>query len=559
MQRSSGPWLLGPGPDLVFGCGVGYLVLFPLLLLVLRLTLTDLGAGWIAFTGLVTLLTNSPHYGATLLRVYERREDRRRYAFFAIWISLLIWAAFAAATRVTWIGSVLVTLYLLWAPWHFGAQNYGLALMFLGRGGVRVDPVTKRLLHLSILLSFLLTFLIASAATPTVGLNGIPDDGPGVIYRFISLGIPDGFVALAMPAVGLVYAACSVAAFARLRRRAASWAALAPALLLMLLQASWFSMPALIHWATPAWDPFLTFHVFWFAVAHSVQYLWVTVYYARRSDPPERTGSFLWKCALAGIGITTFPALLFAPGLLGTRPADMGLLFLLFSTVNVHHFMLDGVIWKLRDGRVAKVLLRTEPEASAPITPGSGWSPLRLGAWALGTVSVVVAVATIALDLEYRRALERRDAARFERAVTGLTWVGRESAEARINLARKLLLVGETERGLAEVERSLVLKPTPDAFATLGWLRGSGGDLEGAVEAYRSGLELDPDQKDLVLYLASAYAELDHGDRALEVLEEAALRWPRDPSVRRSLLLARRGRLPAEGLHDADRLPEPGS
>ncbi len=34
------------------------------------------------------------------------------------------------------------------------------------------------------------------------------------------------------------------------------------------------------------------------------------------------------------------------------------------AVVNIHHFILDGVVWKLRDPRVSKVLTSTQESAS---------------------------------------------------------------------------------------------------------------------------------------------------------------------------------------------------
>ncbi len=61
-------------PDLLFGCGVAYAAVFLLLSVAgdpMRAVLP------IALVPLFNLVTSAPHYGATLLRVYERREDRR--------------------------------------------------------------------------------------------------------------------------------------------------------------------------------------------------------------------------------------------------------------------------------------------------------------------------------------------------------------------------------------------------------------------------------------------------------------------------------------------------
>jgi hypothetical protein len=51
------------------------------------------------------------------------------------------------------------------------------------------------------------------------------------------------------------------------------------------------------------------------------------------------------------------PVVLFAPEALGTFSFDAGLAMLVGSAANIHHFILDGVIWKLRSRPVARVLL----------------------------------------------------------------------------------------------------------------------------------------------------------------------------------------------------------
>lgn len=77
------PWLFGPAADLLLGFGLGYAVLVGVLA-----SLPTHPQELQRWETLATLVTGMPHYGATLLRVYERRGDRRRYALFAIWASL---------------------------------------------------------------------------------------------------------------------------------------------------------------------------------------------------------------------------------------------------------------------------------------------------------------------------------------------------------------------------------------------------------------------------------------------------------------------------------------
>ena len=64
---SSAPWLFGPIPDLLLGCGLLYVTLFVAFLFV-GPQIRNAQAHYI-FPALILLLSG-PHYGATLLRVY---------------------------------------------------------------------------------------------------------------------------------------------------------------------------------------------------------------------------------------------------------------------------------------------------------------------------------------------------------------------------------------------------------------------------------------------------------------------------------------------------------
>lgn len=90
-------WLFGPWPDLLFGCGLLYAVVFGIFLVAgpeLRSAQPSL------LFPLLILALGVPHYGATLLRVYERRRDRRAYVGFSVWATLVVLALFLAGLRL---------------------------------------------------------------------------------------------------------------------------------------------------------------------------------------------------------------------------------------------------------------------------------------------------------------------------------------------------------------------------------------------------------------------------------------------------------------------------
>ena len=538
VQRSEGAWLWGPAPDLLLGCGLGY-VLFVLVLLLG-------GAGWIAGSASVGiavmgLVTNAPHYGATLMRVYEQRADRRKYAFFTIYVTLALALLFVAGLHVVWVGSALITLYITWSPWHFAGQNYGLALMFLRRRGIDVPAALKHLFYASFICSFLLVFLLAHGPIQALGIFPVPSFQREV-YGFLALGLPELPTQVALVAVAIAYVGSLGGAIVMLLRRARA-RDLAPTLCLVALQAMWFSVPAAL-----AASGALTFTSFalssvWIAFAHSLQYLWVTSYYARRSEGSRGLPSYLLRALAWGSAVTVFPALAFAPALLGTLSFHAGLAILLFAIVNLHHFLLDGAIWKLRDGRVASVLLRSEEEGGTRGSPIVGERVSGIGlrvVYAVGAACVAVGFFGLwENQFGVIAALERGDLSRVARANERLTWIGRESHAVHQQLGRKLAQRKQWQSALRHYERSLEIQPSVQAWFTLAELRVDTGDPEAAREAVESSLALGPDHLLSLTLLARVSSELGDPTRAREALERAVALVPGNHAIRASLVRAR--------------------
>ncbi|MGH0028206.1 MAG: tetratricopeptide repeat protein [Myxococcota bacterium] len=541
-------WLFGPVPDLLLGCGGAHV----LLVLLFALPVVQQGVDpWLVLgAALISQVTNTPHYGATLLRVYEHRSERRRFALFSVWITLALIGLFVAGLHWALLGSILLTAYATWSPWHFSGQNYGLSLMLLRRRGVDVDAGTKRLFYASFLLSFALTALLLHTEAGTIALAPVPAAVSGQ-YTFLSLGLPDTFSRAIFPLLGGAYLAVVGATGMRLLREGGTLRDLAPAAALVATQALWFSFPALLRYMDAFTTENIAFGAFGVSIAHSVQYLWVTSYYAVNADRGERVGSFLGKTLLAGAAVVVFPALLFAPGLLGTVPFNAGLGILLFSVVNLHHFILDGAIWKLRDGPVARVLLRSPSEAAPAAEQAVDTrGPWRTAVFAAGALAFGVAVFH-AFEIEFgiNRALRSRDLARVDEATRHLRWIGRADYRIHQQLAdalaqetwRRAVADGSAGRdtdfsdALAHYEESLRIYESAPAWLGLGNVRYTQGDYAGAREAYEAVLRVNPRHFRALNRLGELW--LAQGDlvRARASLERAAALAPRDARIRTAL------------------------
>jgi hypothetical protein len=509
-------WLFGPAPDLLLGCGLAYVALFGVFL-----AAGDWWAGaapaWLA--PLCVLALSLPHYGATLVRVYEHASDRRAYSIFTVWATLALAAAFVAGVYSPAVGSVLLTLYLSWSPWHYTGQNYGLAVMFLRRRGFAPDGAAKRWIHASFALSFALTLCVMHESSSWADTRVLPQTGPAL--HFVAVGVPGS--AWLVPAVALAWVASSAVALGWMVRRAGAEAL--PAALLVVTQSLWFAVPAaVLHWRVlPGIAPLdpasVTVFLVWIAIGHAVQYLWVTAYYARAASDWRGLGPWLGKTLAAGALVWTVPVALFAAGPLRAPSYETGLAFLVASVVNLHHFVLDGAIWKLRHHRIARVLIASA--AAEPEERGvGGW--LRTSVWALAAASLLVAVLVFAAE---SFVLPRALAGEPDRAATvldALAVVGRDASHPRAQVAAALAANGRNAEALAQFRRSAELRPSAQTFANLALVHARLGETDQSLRAQDRALELDPSDPALLQFVALLSERQGDAARARELRERAA-------------------------------------
>ena len=516
-------WLFGAVPDLLLGCGLGYAIVLAALCFYGPTVRDSLSPGVLPF---VTVLIGAPHYGATLLRVYERREDRRAYALFAVHATWILALLFVVATRWIFLGSLLLTVYLTWSPWHYTGQNYGLAVMFLRRRGVALDAVTKRWLYVAFVLSYGVVFVALHSHAP--GAEYTPPFYVAEGYRVLSLDLPSAagsvlfYVALGGSALATVVAAL------RLLRRA-SLRAIGPSLALVGTQALWFGLPVamrrfgVLGGLEPFAPQYAGWYFLWAALAHSIQYVWVTSYFARSAKGFPGLAPYFGKVLLAGAAIWCVPALLFAPDLLGRIPYDAGLSALVATVVNLHHFVLDGAIWKLRDGRIARILVRSETPGGASAPPAArGLLRPAVAVWALGALSLFVFAASFfETEIGLRTAYLRDDVARMRTALQRLDWMGRESAANHLNFGRVLAGRGDPAAAIREYQRSVELFPGPDAWiAEADALERLGRSRE-ARTAIERALARAPDEPALLYRAGSMANRAGDRDQAIARLEKA--------------------------------------
>jgi tetratricopeptide (TPR) repeat protein len=305
----------------------------------------------------------------------------------------------------------------------------------------------------------------------------------------------------------------------------------------LLTQFVWFVLPsALKNWlpygGPPIFVPGYEQYAFtWMALGHAVQYLWITAYFARATGRVSSTASFYGRAAVCGFSVWALPLLLFAPGLLGSLPYDAGLASVTAAVVNLHHFLLDGVIWKLRQSRVGGVLL-SPSRASAD--PGARAAlPLARPLVAAGVVSLAVLLFGMAEEeFGLARRLSRGDVAGAESSLDRLAWIGRDSAHIRAQLGARRMKEGDPKAAVRQLEIGVKIFPTASGWIHLGEARASQGKSRGSMEAYGNALVLESGNVTAKLLLALAHADLGETFEARALLKECDRRDADTPAMR---------------------------
>jgi tetratricopeptide (TPR) repeat protein len=520
------PWIYSPTLDLIVGCGAWSA---PLLLLAFFASRYDSQA-WIVGFYFVALLFNYPHFMATVYRAYHTHREFAKYRIFTLHTAVLLLIAGVVAHLWYPLLPFLFTLYIYWSPWHYTGQNFGLLMMFARRSGISPTVTERRALRLAFVASFAILLLSFNTGSSNDAL-------------ILSLGLAAKITLPLRVALAAVFFIATGWAFSSLLRRA-TFRALIPSMLLSLTQFLWFLLPALIELVTSRGVPQTRYSSGILAVLHSTQYLWITSYYQRKEA--RAAGDARWKFFTYLLTLVAGGIALFIPGpwiVSRLFHADFATSLLTFTAlVNIHHFILDGALWKLRDSRVSSLLVSSdqsappqEAVAKTGIVAAARWfagptPPAR----ALRIAIVVGMFAVAALDqlhfylanrtdrldsLQRAASLNPDDSTVQLRLAHAAELVGQrdrqmialrraaqinpESRSVQENFARGLVESGNTQEAYAHYLRIVDRWPTDaDARVNIGLLAHQLGHYDEAADHWQRAIAVDPQQSLAQLYLA---------------------------------------------------------
>ncbi len=560
-KPAAGPWIYSPWLDLLVGCGAWSA---PLLAIAAWVPATHKHEWGMAFY-VLALVFNYPHFMATIYRAYHTREDFTRYKFFTLHVTLLLAVTGILLHASPRIFPWVFTLYICWSPWHYTGQNFGLLMMFARRAGAQVTPGERQWLHAA----FWASYLMLLASFETGGSND---------PLILSLGLPAKLTLPMRVGLGAAFAAFSFLAFRPIVRRTSLRAMAAP-LTLVVTQFLWFVLPTLLELRASAQIPQTRYSSGILAVLHSAQYIWITSYYQQREA--RAAGQSGWRLAGYFLTLVAGGIALFIPGpwlVSFLFHFDFTTSFLIFTAVvNIHHFILDGALWKLRDSRIANLLIdrssdeRGTEEHSAGRTRGFAgrlfqthafrvalaavlflWGGLDQIHFALGTDEGNLASLSRASRMNpYDSALEARiasaetKAGRRGEAVAALSRaiaISPHNAALQHACARAMLEDGRYADAYEHYRKMLEIFPRDtDALVNIGVLAAQLGRPEEALDSWERAIDVNPNLPNAQLYTAEALdqrgepaAAARHWDAFLRL----AAAHPDDPAAAPEQLLS---------------------
>jgi hypothetical protein len=294
----------------------------------------------------LTLMFVGPHYAATYRRAFTSRAILRAHPVVTLVVPVLLLAWAGAAIR--WphpIGIAFFATYVVWSGYHYSGQSLGLAMLYPLRQGARLTPPEKRLVAFPLYLSWIVSVvglfrLEVAARNPAYALSRAAFATTTLPARVLVVG-----------AGAMVTSLGSVAWLAVRRRRAG--VPLPPAVWgVIVTQLMWFGVGL--------WNPF--FNVILVPIFHGAQYLSITSWHQTRGRGAPFFAIYAVTVLLLGLVIN--------PGLSAAGRAWAGdgpvVAAAVLSFLNLHHFLMDGRIWRLRERKVAE---------SFAVTPAVGRAP----------------------------------------------------------------------------------------------------------------------------------------------------------------------------------------
>jgi hypothetical protein len=350
------PWILHPAIDLLFCCG-GFLCVLLVVLLASGITQeADMNSSWLGISLLYLniggqFIISSSHQPATLWRVYLSNSTRKSIGSYSTWTGVLFAAIGIIALFNRDLTGILVRITLAWSIQHTLAQAYGVSLIYCMKRKYNLSKRERDIFYWMFQTG--LIYLVLRMFTYTNFLQG---DLYGVKLPIIG-PLPEWICTTAL----IVFQLNSLAFMVLVARKwwiektMMPFPALATAVMAFATLSMTYVLPA-------------SFVIFIPTFYHASQYLVVTTaYYLKERGLPSDVTPASISRMLSRETVLTYMVVIAATGallyigiprLLYEMGFDKSLcLAVVYCVFNLHHYLTDAAIWKMRDPAIRKLLV----------------------------------------------------------------------------------------------------------------------------------------------------------------------------------------------------------
>lgn len=311
------PYFINSYIDIFFLCSISFF-LIGILYLFFN---SSINAQLSSTAYIISWVINWPHFSATLYRLYSDKTQTKLFpvtAYIFPWVIVILLVFGLLAPNG--FGALIVRLFMIWSPFHFSGQSLGLILLYLQRAKILITAWERRLIGFTCFSSFIYSFVSSNSSNIEKYFWGI---------TILSYSFPPWFAQYTLVWMVLCYI---VFMFWFIQKKKKSQTILPLVIFIIpITQAVYFCTTTDVN-----------FNIF-VPGLHSLQYLFLAYVLQGVSFDFRIHGKWMIINIIGGIAL--FEGI---PRLLGQGniPQDISYALVL-SLVQIHHFFVDGIIWKL--------------------------------------------------------------------------------------------------------------------------------------------------------------------------------------------------------------------
>ncbi|WP_455222050.1 hypothetical protein [Kaarinaea lacus] len=296
---------------------------------------------------------NWPHFSMSTYRLYQSRSNIKQYPITAYVIPFVVLGGVALSFSFPDIvAPYYVKLFMLWSPYHFSGQTLGITFIYAMRSGIKLSNMERKVITSFVLGTYFLSTIRAETSREGYTFYGV---------QYPSMQIPQWIAKIAEYAMWAAFIAfiAMIVYWSYRNRRILPLMVILPAA----TQYLWFVQSVYM----PSFQEFVP-------MLHSLQYILIAwgiqlkekmdvkhIEPSKRYVATETTRWFVINFIGGAILFYFLPDIGVALGY-----TSLFSIAIVYAAIQIHHFFVDGVIWKLKNKTVSHPLMMTFEELTEP-------------------------------------------------------------------------------------------------------------------------------------------------------------------------------------------------